>query len=413
MIKEIQRWQVEDIQKALNTWRVAVISGARQSGKTTLANQIAGKNCTFRTLDNNVSLNMALEDPREFVRNPSGTMIIDEVQKAPLLLNEIKIAVDKDSRPGQYLLTGSANIQTLPKINDSLAGRITHRRLRPLTQGEILGVKPIFLEKAFSKKFPLQIKGYNKSKIFDLAFRGGYPEAVKKNDERLRKQWHLEYINSLINRDMRDLENLKRQDVLSDLVRILAGWSSKFMDNAKIGGQLAVSKPTFETYLNALELMFVFEKALPWTKTDYEYAGKKPKFYSTDTGLMVSVLGWNKNEVLLDPDRSGKLMETFIFQELSAQIDIDKYDYSLYQYRDHKKHEIDFIIERTDNSLIGIEVKASHSIDKSDFEPQIWFRDNIIKGSREYTGYVIYSGEDVLRYSKDMIALPAAALWTE
>jgi predicted AAA+ superfamily ATPase len=387
------------------------VSGARQSGKTTLVSQVADKNSVFRTLDNKASLAIAKEDPQEFARNPAGTMIIDEVQKAPDLMNEIKIAVDKDDRTGQYLLTGSANIQTITTISDSLAGRIAHIRLRPLTQGEMLKKNPTFLERAFARKFPLQIKGYDKAKIFDLAFSGGYPEVVKKNDEMFRKQWHLEYIDALINRDMRDLENIKRRDALLDLVKILAGWSSKYMDNVKIGGQLDLSKPTFDTYLNALELMFVFEKVMPWTRTDYEYIGKKPKFYSTDTGLMTSILNWNKNEVLLDSDRAGKLMETFVFQELSAQIDVNKYEYSLYQYRDHKNHEIDFIVEKADKSLIGIEVKASHSISKSDFAPQIWFKDNIIKGGKSYTGYVMYAGEDVLRFGEDMIAIPVGSLW--
>jgi predicted AAA+ superfamily ATPase len=159
--------------------------------------------------------------------------------------------------------------------------------------------------------------------------------------------------------------------------------------------------------------MFVYEKVMPWTKTDYGYVGRKPKFYSTDTGLMASVLNWSKNDVLLDSDRSGKLFETFVFQELAAQVDVNKYDYSLYQYRDHKKHEIDFIVENADKSLIGIEVKASHSVSKSDFSPQIWFRDNIIKGGKSYTGYVMYAGENVLRFSEDMIAIPVASLWNE
>lgn len=408
---EIKRWQVENVKKALKNWRVVAVSGARQSGKTTLVNQIVDENSVFRTLDSKDSLAIAKEDPQEFVRNPKGTMIIDEVQKAPDLMNEIKIAVDKDDRPGQYLLTGSANIQTLATISDSLAGRIAHIRLRPLTQGELAEEKPTFLERIFARNFPLQIKGYNKSKIFDRAFGGGYPEAVKKKDERFRRQWYLEYVDSLINRDMRDLENIKRHDVLMDLLKVLAGWSSKYMDNVKIGGQLDLSKPTFETYLNALELMFIFEKVMPWTKTDYEYIGKKPKFYSTDTGLMASILNWNKDEVLLDPDRAGKLMETFVFQELAAQIDVNKYEYSLYQYRDHKKHEVDFIVERADKSLAGIEVKASHSVSKSDFAPQVWFRDNIAKGKSPYTGYVMYAGEDVLRFGEDMIAIPIASLW--
>jgi predicted AAA+ superfamily ATPase len=410
MAKEYLRWQAANVKKALRHRRVVVVSGARQTGKTTLTRQAVGQNNTFRTLDNDAALISAKQDPRGFVKNRQGTMVIDEVQKAPALISEIKIAVDNNNRKGQYLLTGSANIQTLPKISDSLAGRITHIRLRPLTVGEMLNKTPDFLERAFARKFPAQIKGYDKEAIFDLAFRGGYPEAVKTARAKERKFWHLDYIESLARKDLQDLENIKRQDALRDLIKILAGWSGKYMDNAKIGGQLSLSKPTLDTYINALELMFVFEKVAPWTRTDYEYVGRKPKFYATDTGLMTSILNWKKEDIWLEPDRSGKLMETFVFQELAAQIDLDR-DYALYQYRDYKKHEIDFIIERTDKALLGVEVKAGHSVAAKDFAPQKWFAENIIKSRKPYIGLVLYAGDQTLSFGKNMLAVPIAALW--
>lgn len=180
MAKEYKRWQVENVQRALRNRRVVAISGARQTGKTTITMQAVGNNKTFRSLDNVAMLRAAKDDPHEFVQNLSAkaTMVIDEIQKVPMLISEIKLTVDKDNRPGQYLITGSANIQTSARISDSLAGRIRHIRLRPLTEGEILGKNPAFLQRAFSGKFPIQLKGYNKSAIFDLAFRGGYPEVL-------------------------------------------------------------------------------------------------------------------------------------------------------------------------------------------------------------------------------------------
>jgi predicted AAA+ superfamily ATPase len=410
MAEEFYRWQAENIKNSLKNRRVVVISGARQTGKTTLTRQIADKETVFRTLDDDAMLTFAVQDPREFVKNQRGTMVIDEVQKAPQIMSEIKIAVDKSDRMGQYLLTGSANIQTLPAISDSLAGRITHRRLRPLTVGETLGCKPQFLERALNGDFPAQIKGYDKEAIFNLAFRGGYPEAVKITDDKDRKHWYLDYIESIMMKDMKFVENIRRLDALRDLVKILAGWSGKFMDNAKIGSQLNLSKVTLDSYINTLELMFIFERVAPWTRTDYEYTGKKPKFYATDTGLMTSILNWNKEETLLDADRSGKLMETFVFQELAALVDLDR-DYSLYQYRDNKKHEVDFIVERSDGSILGLEVKASHSVSKDDFAPQKWFKENIICGKKPYTGLVLYAGENKISFGDNMAAVPIAALW--
>ena len=408
---EYQRWQVENTQKALKNRRVVAISGARQTGKTILTGQVMGDKGIYRSLDKHEFFQAAKYDPNEFVKNSGGTMVIDEIQKVPYLLSEIKLAVDKDNRPGQYLITGSANLQTLATINDSLAGRIKHIRLRPLTVGEILKNKPTFLERAFRGNFPVQIKGYDKDAIFDFAFRGGYPEAVRMKNTKERKEWHRDYINNLINKDLYDIENIRRLDTISDLVKILAGWSGKFMDKAKIGSTLEISKPTFDIYINALISLFIFERVPPWTKTDYGLVGKKSKIYATDTGLMASLLNWKREDLYLESDKSGKLMETLVFQEISAQIDLDS-DYSLYQYRDTKKREVDFLIEKENEGLVGIEVKASRRVSIEDFAPQIWFKENIIKNKMPYRGMVLYTGEDTLSFGNGMLAVPAAALFT-
>jgi len=410
MSREYKRWQVENTQKALKNRRVVAISGARQTGKTTLTEQVMGDKGVYRSLDKAEFLQAAQYDPNEFVKNSGGTMVIDEIQKVPSLLSEIKLAVDRNNRTGQYLITGSANLRTIASVSDSLAGRIKHIRLRPLTIGEILRNKPTFLDHTFADNFPAQIKGYDKDTIFDFAFRGGYPEALRLSNAKERKEWYRDYIDNLLNKDLYDVENIRRLDTMRDLVKILAGWSGKFMDKAKIGSTLEISKSTFDIYINALIALFIFERVPPWTKTDYELAGKKSKIYATDTGLMASLLNWKREDLHLDPDRSGKLMETFVFQELSAQIDLDS-DYSLYQYRDTKKREVDFLIEKENEGLVGIEVKASHKVSIEDFAPQIWFKENIIKDKMPYRGIVLYSGEDTLSFGNGMKAVPAAALF--
>jgi len=410
LAEDFKRWQVENTQRALKNRRVVAITGARQSGKTTLTEQVMGDKGIYRSLDKDEFLQSAKFDPNEFVKNPSGTMVIDEIQKVPSLLSEIKLAVDKDNRPGQYLLTGSSSLQTTASVNDSLAGRIKHIRLRPLTVGEIMRNKPAFLERAFNGDFPVQIKGYDKETIFDFALRGGYPEALRISDAKERKEWHRDYVDNLINKDLYDIEKIRRLDTIRDLVKILSGWSGKFMDKAKIGSTLEISKQTFDIYINALITLFIFERVPPWTKTDYELAGKKSKIYAADTGLMASLLNWKSEDFFLDPDRSGKLMETFVFQELSAQVDLDS-DYSLYQYRDVKKREIDFLVEKENEGLIGVEVKAGRKVSIEDFSSQIWFKENIIKGKMPYHGIVLYTGEDTLSFGGGMLAVPSAALF--
>ena len=412
MGKEYKRWQIENTQKALKNRRVAAISGARQTGKTTLTRQVVLNNGVFRTLDNTALLRAAIDDPNGFIKNPaSGTMVIDEIQKVPQLMPEIKLAVDKNNRSGQYLITGSSNLQTIASIDDSLAGRIKHIRLRPLTVGEVLGKKPIFLERVFCGEFPVQIKGYNKDTIFDFAFCGGYPEVRRIKEPKERKEWHRDYLNSLIKKDLNDIENIRRLDAVKDLVKILAGWSGRYMDKSKITTALEIARPTLDIYLNALESLFIFERVFPWVKTDYDLVGKKSKIYMTDTGLMTSLLNWKRSDVALNSDRSGKLMETFVFQELAAQVDLNS-DYSLYQYRDAKKREIDFIVEKENEGLAGFEVKASRSVSREDFSSQIWFKENIAK-NKLYRGIVLYSGEDTLSFGNGMLAVPIAAFWND
>jgi len=406
------RWQAESVKRALDLRRVVVISGARQSGKTTLSKQVLPEIEDYRSLDDTNMLNFALSDPKGFVINKSGTMVIDEIQKASKLIPEIKQAVDKDNRSGQYLLTGSANILTLPIISDSLAGRAKYMRLRPLTVGEILGKKPTFLKRAFNKEFPTKITGYNKADIIDLAFRGGYPEAVAIDNLQHRKDWHKDYVQVLLARDLKDIANIRRFDSLQNLVGILASWSAKFMEMSQITAALSINKLTLDSYINALISMFMFEKVSPWLKTDYERVGKRSKFYATDTGIMASVLGWNPKEVFMNEDRSGKLIETFVFQELAAQIDLEN-KYILSQYRDRLNKEIDFLVEREDGALLGVEVKASHNVSKEDFAPQEWFMNNILKNKIQYTGLVLYSGDRTINFGDNFIAVPTAALWTE
>ena len=408
MTKEYPRWQKDSIRKILKVRRVVVISGPRQSGKTTLAKQVATKKDIFRTLDDDALLKVALSDPLGFVRHVKGTLIVDEIQKAPSLLTAIKQVVDANNTPGQFLLTGSADIRTLPAVSDSLAGRISHTRLRTLTMGELLGKRPSFIEKAFSRDWSSQIKDFDKSAIIALAFRGGYPEVIKLPNAS-RERWHMDYLDSLLSRDLRDIANIQRHDAMRGLLNVLAAWSSKLMDISGICGKLAATRMTVESYINALLAMHLFEKLPPWVKTDYDRAGRREKIFATDTGLMANLLQWQLDDVLLDADRSGKIVKTFVFNELAAQIDLYE-GYRFYHYRDRLNREIDFIIENNRGELLGIEVKAGTSFSSNDCRHMIWFKNNIVPG-KIFTGIVLHSGQDTLPLGENMYAVPIAALW--
>ena len=390
--------------------RVLLLNGPRQSGKTTLARELESDQIEYRSLDDGTLREAAENDPQGFIKRRTMTMIIDEVQRVPSLLPAIKKAVDEDTSPGQYLLTGSANIQSLPTVRESLAGRIAKIRLRPLAQGEMKKIAPLFIESAFEQSFSRSHIHCDRDALLEIAFRGGFPEPLTLQD-RASKRWHNDYINAILERDLKDIARIHRKNDMQELVKVLATWSGKFMDLSAIGSGLSIKRPTIESYINALETLYLVERISPWTKTDYGRVGKQSKLFMADSGLMTSLLRWKIDQVRLDSDRSGKLIETFAFNELMAQIDAGDSLYSLFHYRDREKREIDFLIEREDNALLGIEIKAGSAIDKNDFKHMTWFKNNIAK-NRLFVGVILYTGQFPASFGNDMWAVPFGLLWS-
>jgi predicted AAA+ superfamily ATPase len=408
MDKKYKRWMEASLLQALAKRRVVVISGARQCGKTTLSKQIAIDDSIFRSLDDVTLLKAAIDDPIGFVQHSHGTMMIDEIQKAPDLLPAIKQIVDSDNRAGQFLLTGSADIKSLPQVSESLAGRIKNIHLRTLSQGEILENEPKFMQMLFNNEFPTQIRGYDKREILKIAFRGGYPEAVNFSDAD-RKDWHLDYVNTMLSRDLKIIANIKRKAALEEQTRILAAWSSKLMDTPSMCGKLALSRQTFDSYVGALEALYLFERVNPWCKTDYSRVGRKDKIFITDTGIMASILNWNFEEVYLNPERSGKMIETLAYNELAIHAEIA--GCRIYHYRDRENREIDFIIEDQNGRIACVEIKSGSAVSKDDFKHIIWFRDNIVK-NQNVVSIILYSGENTVSFGDGVVAMSMAALWS-
>ncbi len=404
------RWQKTTIKKMMSERRVLLLSGPRQSGKTTLARELESDQTEYRTLDDGTLREAAETDPQGFVKRSTNTLIIDEVQRIPSLLPAIKKAVDEDTRPGQYLLTGSANIQSLPTVKESLAGRIAKIRLRPLTQGEMKKKSPGFIGSAFKQSFSRSHIHYDRDALLEIAFRGGFPEPMKL-EARGRKRWHTDYIDALLERDLKDITKIHRKNAMRELVNVLAAWSGKFMDLSAIGSGLSIRRPTIESYINALETLYLVERVYPWTKTDYARVGKQSKLFMADSGLMTSLLKWKMDQVRLNPDRSGKLIETFAFNEIMAQVDAGDGRYELFHYRDREKREIDFLIEREDNVLLGIEIKAGSAINKNDFRHMQWFRNNLTK-SQTFIGVILYTGEFPASFGNNFWAVPFDLLWS-
>ena len=206
----VTRWNFRVLGKALKTRRVVIISGARQCGKSTLLEMFFDGKVEIRSLDSKRLREAALLDPQSFVHyDCDGPMVIDEVQKAPELLSEIKLVVDRNRRPGQYVITGSSDIYSAPETDESLAGRVKNIRMRTFAQGEIQGVEPTFLDRLFANDYDSLYPDCDKRTVLDLAFRGGYPEVVRLSPED-RREWFQDYVKSLFSKDIKDDERIRQ-----------------------------------------------------------------------------------------------------------------------------------------------------------------------------------------------------------
>ena len=402
------RWLEESLKRSLNMRRVVILVGARQCGKTTTSKTIADQNYIYRTLDDQSLFSSAKNDPQAFVKSTGKTMIIDEVQKVPELITAIKKRVDEDTRYGQYLITGSVNIQTLPTVKESLAGRVRKIRLRALTQGEILGKKPCFLQRIKEANY-IDNPDYDQETLSQLILKGGYPEAVGIGNDEERSFWYQDYLNTILEADLKNISNIRRHDTLKELVTIVAAYSSKYMDKSKITSSLGISIQTLNSYIAVLENIYIVDKLSPWLKTDYERVNKSHKYFITDTGLMGAVLQWKYKDLFDSTDKLGKVFETFVYNQIITQVSLDNH-YELYHYRDREKKEIDFILQDQEDNIYGIEVKAGSSVNKEHFKHMQWFSDNLVK-DKNFTGIVLYTGEHTIPFGKNLYAVPMNNLW--
>ena len=412
--KAYPRWQRERVAEALETRRVVLLEGPRQSGKTTLSETFVREDAVYRSLDESTALKAALDDPQDFVRHGDELMVIDEIQRAPDLLLAIKMDVDRNQGYGRYLLTGSAHIQSLPTVRESLAGRVARITLRQLAMGEISGKPPDFITGAFRGEFstpgPRGDHAPGKKEYIDLAMQGGFPEAVRMGAGRRLRRWHADYLSALVDRDLRDIATIRRKDHLMKLVEVLAAWSSKEADIAKIGAKPALARGTVESYINALESMYLVERVRPWHSNDYNRIVKRDKIFMTDSGFMSSLLKWNSEDVRMDGDMNGKLIETFVFNQLSAILDASEEDYELHYFRDNVGREVDLLVRNERGEIVGIEVKAGSSVNNSMFKHLDWFKRELA-GGHAFKGVALYTGEQVLSFGEDRWAVPISSLW--
>jgi hypothetical protein len=392
---------------------IVLLHGARQTGKSTLAQWVATEEhpARYLTLDDAGMLAAARGDPTGFIGGLEGPVVLDEVQRAPELFMAIKASVDRDRRAGRFLLTGSADVMLLPDLSESLAGRMEVLTLWPLSQGEVEGVKEGFIDAVFSDAFPNKMKiRENISKLLARIVRGGYPVIHGRASEERQKAWFGSYVSTILQRDVRDLANIEGLTQLPRVLSLLAARASSLLNLSELSRSVAIPQTTLKRYMALLETTFLVRTLPAWSGNLGKRLVKAPKLLLCDTGLMSSLLGLDRTRVAADTNLRGPLLENFTVMELEKQHAWSRTRPRLFHFRTQTGQEVDIVLEDSAGRLVGIEVKAGAAVNSQDFKGLRAFAE--IAGRRFHRGVVLYTGTESIPFGPQLRALPLSALWS-
>jgi hypothetical protein len=412
-MKLLRRNLIDRVLEALSDTPVVLIHGARQTGKSTLVQEISRTAYPARyvTLDNATALEAARRDPEGFLTGLGRPVILDEVQRAPALLLAIKSAVDRKRSPGQFLLTGSANVLLLPRLSEVLAGRMEVLTLWPFSQGEIEGKQEGFVDALFEQGArPKRPTGdLDRKALIHRILQGGYPESLHRTTEARRSAWFESYVSTIVHRELRDLANIDHLTEIPRLLRLLASRAGGQMNYAELSSAIALPQTTVKRYLSLLEMLYLSCPVPAWASNVGRRLIKRPKSYLNDTGLVAHLTGTDPYQIEDDPSRLGPLLENFVVMELLKQSAWSRTRPRLLHFRTHNGIEVDAVLESPSGDLVGIEVKAASSLREADVRGLEHLK--ALVGRRFRRGVVLYMGTEGLPLGDKLQALPMASLW--
>lgn len=399
------------VEAALDDTRIVVVQGARQVGKSTLVERVLSSRAgaRFLTLDDPDVLAAARSDPVTFVRH-EGLLGIDEIQRAPELLLPMKAAVDRDRRPGRFLLTGSAHVLMLPRLADTLTGRMELVELWPLSQGEIRRRREGFVDRLFAPP-PEWTVGERLSKraVLEQAFAGGFPEARLRPPAR-RGAWFDSYLQTFATRDVLDLKDIDHARRLRSLLALVAARSTGILNVTELGRDARLPATTTNRYLDLLEAAFLLVRLPAWSTNRTQRVVSAPKCYLSDSGLCAHLLDADLDAVSGPTPDAGPILETLVVLELRKQLGWTAARASMHHLRTKDQVEVDVVLTTPRGQVAGVEVKAGATVGASDFRGLRWLQSRT--GAAFSQGVVLYAGDQVLGFGPGLYALPFAALWS-
>ena len=397
---------------ALNDTPVVLLVGARQTGKSTLVQELATSThpARYLTFDDAAVLAAARSDPSGFLAGLEGAVVLDEVQRAPELLLALKVAVDRNRQPGRFLLTGSANVLLLPRLAETLVGRMEVLTLWPLSQGEIEDHVEGFLDAVFARSLPpLAGRPEEWATLLDRLLRGGYPEVLSRETEERRAAWFGSYVTTLLQRDVRDLSNIEGLTTVPRLLSLLAARATALLNFSELSRSIAMPQSTLKRYLALLEMTFLLQPLPPWSSNRSKRLVKAPKLMLNDTGLLASLLSLSRDRLLTDRSLIGPLLENFVVMELRKQFAWSRVKPQLFHFRTQTGQEVDIVLEDGAGRIVGVEVKAGATVGPQDFKGLHALAE--VSDKRFHRGVVFYTGMEPLPFGPRLHALPLQALW--
>jgi len=404
------RFSLPLLTEALQDTPVVLIHGPCQCGKTTLARTVGdAAGYAYISFDDDVLRASVLADPVGFVADLPDKVVLDEVQRVPELFTALKVAVDRDRRPGRFILTGSANVLLVPRLADSLAGSMEILRLHPLAQSELAAKQPDFLDALFGDGFKSKQQARLGKELAERIAASGYPAALARPSSRRRVTWYRDYIETLVQRDVRDMARISSLDVLPRLLALAAGHTARLLNVADLASPFQLSRPTIRDYVTLLARVFLLEELPPWHNNRLSRLVKTPKLHLGDTGLACALLGVDAAALWANRTLLGQLLETFIFQELRRQASWRDSPIAFYHFRDKDGVEVDIVMEGSGQRVAGIEVKAAATVTSNGFRGLRKLQESA--RGRFAGGVVLYDGEMTVPFGDGLFAVPIRSLW--
>ena len=408
--KRFPRYLAPRLRETLADTPAVLIHGPRQSGKTTLAREVGEpRGYRYLSFDDEAIRTAAREDPVGFVNGLPAKTILDEVQRVPEIFTSLKVAIDRRRTPGRFILTGSANVLFVPNLADSLAGRMGILRLHPLAQCEIERKRPRFIDMLFRAGFRTGIADRLGAGLAERIAAGGDPAALARRAAARRRAWYRDYVETQIQRDVRDLMRVRSLDVLPKLLALAAAQTARLVNVADLAAPFELTRQTIHEYVTVLEHVFLLERLPAWHTNRLTRLVKRSKLHMGDTGVACALLGIDAAGLDKGRQLLGSMLETFVLQELRRQASWQQAPVGFFHFRDRDDFEVDIVLEHGYSAVAGVEVKAAATASEADFRGLRKLRD--AAGKRFVAGVVLYDGSATVDYRDGLFAVPLRRLW--